>query len=78
MPFRVTGKDDPVLELLLDNGFILRLSVKEVAEGGRKRLGETLETDINRIIQKTAISERESIQQGIKDLLGIKGTGRQG
>ena len=78
MPFKVTGGNDPILELLLDNDFILRLSVKEVAEGGRKQLGETLETDINRIIRKTAIIERESIQQGIKKLLGIKGTGRQG
>lgn len=78
MSFKVTGKDDPILELALENDFILRFSVKDVAQAARDRLSEILETEINRIIRETAISERESIQQGIKDLLGIKGTGRHG
>lgn len=78
MSFRVTGKDDPVLELALENDRILRFSVKNVAESGRKRLGEVLETEINRIIRETTNHERDRIQEGIKYLLGIKGTGRQG
>ena len=78
MSFKVTGKDDPVLELTLENDFILRFSVKDIAESVRKRLGEVLETEINRIIRETANHERDRIQEGIKYLLGIKGTGRQG
>ena len=78
MSFKVTGKDDPILELALENDFILRFAVKDVAKAGRDRLGETLEAEINRIIRETAVAERDRIQQGIKDLLGIKGTGRQG
>ena len=78
MSFRVTGKDNPVLELALENDRILRFSVKDVAESGRKRLGEILETEINRVIRETANHERDRIQEGIKYLLGIKGTGRQG
>ena len=77
MSFKVTGRDDPILELWLDNDSILRLSVKDVAEAGRERLGETLESEINRIIRETANHERDRIQEGIKYLLGIKGTGRQ-
>ena len=78
MSFKVTGKDDPVLELTLENDFILRFSVKDIAESVRKRLGEVLETEINRIIRETENHERDRIQEGIKYLLGIKGTGRQG
>ncbi|MDD4197570.1 MAG: hypothetical protein PHT96_14365 [Syntrophorhabdaceae bacterium] len=80
MSFKILGKnkDDPILVLVLENDFILRIPVKDVAESGWERLADILETEINRIIRETAISERESIQQGIKDLLGIKGSGRQG
>jgi hypothetical protein len=77
MSFRVTGKDDPILELTLENDFILRFSVNDVAQAARDRLGEILEAEINRIIRETAVAERDRIQQGIKELLGIKGTGRQ-
>lgn len=78
MSFKVTGKDDPILELALENDSVLRFSVKDVPEAGRDRLGEILKAEINRIIRDTAVAERDRIQQGIKDLLGIKGTGRQG
>lgn len=77
MSFKVTGKDDPILELTLENDFILRFSVNDVAQAARDRLGEILEAEINRIIRETAVAERDRIQQGIKELLGIKGTGRQ-
>lgn len=80
MSFKIIGKNknDPILSLALENDIVVQIPVKDITETGRLRLGEALETEFNRIIRETAISEREKIQQGIKDLLGIKGTGRQG
>ncbi len=80
MSFKIIGKNknDPILSLTLENDIFVQIPVKDITETGRLHLGEVLETEFNRIIRETAISEREKIQQGIKDLLGIKGTGRQG
>ena len=80
MPFKVIDKDkdNPILSLALENDVVVRVPIGNVARTGRHHLAEVLETEINRIIRETAISEREKIQQGIKDLLGIKGAGRQG
>ncbi len=80
MSFKIIYKDqdDPVLVLHLENDHILQFSVKHVDKTGQSRLGEVLEVEINRIIRESVQAERDRIQQGIKDLLGIKGTGRQG
>lgn len=80
MPYKIIGKDknDPVLTLTLENDVTVRIPVRDTTERGRHRLGKVLETEFNRIIRQTAIHERDRIQEGIKSLLGIKGTGRQG
>ncbi|MDD3846981.1 MAG: hypothetical protein PHC90_11560 [Syntrophorhabdaceae bacterium] len=69
---------DPTLKITLEDDSLVQFSLQDVAENGRDRLGEILENEFNRIIREATLNERNRIQQGIKDLLGIKGTGRQG
>ncbi len=78
MPFEI-GFDEggnPILKLALENGSSVRLPVGDVAEGARNSLGEIIENEFNRVIREATLRERNRIQQGIKGLLGIKGTGR--
>lgn len=69
---------DPTLKITLEDDSLVQFSLQDVAENGRDRLGEILENEFNRIIREATLNERNRIQQGIKDLLGIKGAGRQG
>ena len=79
MSFRIVDKHkDPILSMTLENDLTIEVPVNDVAEAGRHRLGKLLEAEFNRIIRETANVERDRIQEGIKSLLGIKGTGRQG
>jgi len=80
MPFEIIIDENkgPTLKIILEEGFLVQLSLKDVAENGRNRLGEILENEFNRIVREATLAERNRIQQGIKDLLGIRGTGRQG
>ncbi|MBP7526712.1 MAG: hypothetical protein KA801_02225 [Syntrophorhabdaceae bacterium] len=80
MPFEIIIDENrgPTLKIVLEEEFLVQFSLKDVAENGRNRLGETLENEFNRIVREATLAERNRIQQGIKDLLGIRGTGRQG
>jgi len=80
MPFEIIIDENrgPTLKIVLEEEFLVQFSLKDVAENGRNRLGEILENEFNRIIREATLNERNRIQQGIKDLLGIKGAGRQG
>jgi len=80
MPFEIIIDENrgPTLKIELEEEFLVQLSLKGVAENGRNRLGEILENEFNRIVREATLAERNRIQQGIKDLLGIRGTGRQG
>ncbi|MBP7526607.1 MAG: hypothetical protein KA801_01695 [Syntrophorhabdaceae bacterium] len=80
MPFEIIIDENrgPTLKIVLEEEFLVQFSLKDVAENGRNRLGEILENEFNRIVREATLAERNRIQQGIKDLLGIRGTGRQG
>ena len=80
MPFEIIIDENrgPTLKIELEEEFIVQLSLKDVAENGRNRLGKILEDEFSRIVREATLAERNRIQQGIKDLLGIRGTGRQG
>ncbi|HBL23687.1 MAG TPA: hypothetical protein DDZ40_06180 [Deltaproteobacteria bacterium] len=80
MPFEIIIDENrgPTLKIVLEEEFLVQFSLKNVAENGRNRLGEILENEFNRIVREATLAERNRIQQGIKDLLGIRGTGRQG
>ena len=79
MSFKIVGKHkDPILSMTLENDLTIQVPINDVAEAGRRRLGRLLEAEFNRIVRETASVERDRIQEGIKSLLGIKGTGRQG
>ncbi|NLT21945.1 MAG: hypothetical protein GXX82_02745 [Syntrophorhabdus sp.] len=79
MPFEIILDENghPVLKLSLENGSSLRLPFGDVPEGARDSLGETIEGEFNRVVREATLSERNRIQQGIKGLLGIRGTGRR-
>ena len=80
MPFEIIIDENrgPTLKIVLEEEFLVQFSLKDVAENGRNRLGEILENEFNRIVREATLAERNRIQRGIKDLLGIRGTGRQG
>ena len=80
MPFEIIIVENrgPTLKIVLEEEFLVQFSLKDVAENGRNRLGEILKNEFNRIVREATLAERNRIQQGIKDLLGIRGTGRQG
>ncbi|HOW55230.1 MAG TPA: hypothetical protein PLR60_11325 [Syntrophorhabdaceae bacterium] len=80
MPFEIIIDENrgPTLKIVLEEEYLVQLSLKDVAENGRNRLGEILENEFNRIVREATLAERNRIQQGIKDLLGIRGTGRRG
>ena len=80
MPFEIIIDENrgPTLKIVLEEEYLVQLSLKDVAENGRNRLGKILDDEFNRIVREATLAERNRIQQGIKDLLGIKGTGRQG
>lgn len=80
MPFEIIIDENrgPTLKIELEEEFLVQLSLKDVAENGRDRLGKILEDEFSRIVREATLAERNRIQQGIKDLLGIRGTGRQG
>ncbi len=67
-----------MLKIVLEEELLVQLSLRDVAENGRNRLGKILDDEFNRIVREATLAERNRIQQGIKDLLGIRGTGRQG
>ncbi|MDD4197700.1 MAG: hypothetical protein PHT96_15030 [Syntrophorhabdaceae bacterium] len=80
MPFEIIIDENrgPTLKIELEEEFLVQLSLIDVAENGRNRLGKILEDEFGRIVREATLAERNRIQQGIKDLLGIRGTGRQG
>ena len=80
MPFEIIIDENrgPTLKIELEEEFLVQLSLKDVAENGRNRLGKILEDEFSRIVREATLAERNRIQQGIKDLLGIRGTGRRG
>ena len=80
MPFEIIIDENrgPTLKIELEEEFLVQLSLKDVAENGRNRLGKILDDEFNRIVREATLAERNRIQQGIKDLLGIRGTGRRG
>lgn len=80
MPFEIIIDENrgPTLKIVLEEEYLVQLSLKDVAENGRTRLGKILDDEFNRIVREATLAERNRIQQGIKDLLGIRGTGRQG
>ena len=80
MPFEIVIDENrgPTLKIELEEEFFVQLSLKDVAENDRNRLGKLLEGEFSRIVREATLAERNRIQQGIKELLGIRGTGRQG
>ncbi|MBP7530155.1 MAG: hypothetical protein KA801_19700 [Syntrophorhabdaceae bacterium] len=80
MPFEIIIDENkgPMLKIVLEEELLVQLSLRDVAENGRNRLGKILDDEFNRIVREATLAERNRIQQGIKDLLGIRGTGRQG
>ncbi|NLW36301.1 MAG: hypothetical protein GXY80_12630 [Syntrophorhabdus aromaticivorans] len=80
MPFEIIIDENrgPTLKIVLEEEYLVQLSLKDVAENGRNRLGKILDDEFNRIVREATLAERNRIQQGIKDLLGIRGTGRRG
>jgi len=79
MPFEIVFGEDgnPTLKLALENGSSVWFPFGDVAEDARNSLAEIIENEFDRIIHEATIAERNRIQQGIKGLLGIRGTGRQ-
>ena len=80
MPFEIIIDENkgPTLRIVLEEKFLVQLSLEDVVENGRSRLGKLLDDELSRIVREATLAERNRIQQGIRDLLGIRGTGRQG
>lgn len=80
MPFEIIIDENkgPTLRIVLEEKFLVQLSLEDVVENGRSRLGKLLDDELSRIVREATLAERNRIQRGIKDLLGIKGAGRQG
>jgi len=80
VPFEIIIDENkgPTLRIVLEEKFLVQLSLEDVVENGRSRLGKLLDDELSRIVREATLAERNRIQRGIKDLLGIKGAGRQG
>jgi len=79
MPYEIVFNEDgnPTLKITLESGSSTLFPFGDVADDGRNSLAEIIENEFNRIIREATLTERNRIQQGIKGLLGIRGTGRQ-
>lgn len=79
MPYEIVFNEDgnPTLKITLESGSSALFPFGDVADDGRNSLAEIIENEFNRIIREATLTERNRIQQGIKGLLGIRGTGRQ-
>jgi hypothetical protein len=59
----------------MEEEYLVQLSLKDVAENGRNRLGKILDDEFNRIVREATLAERNGSNRGNKDLLGIRAQG---